>query len=304
MIKPVRIAWLLLAIYGCGVSHQQQGNSHEQKDVFIVREDTAMGTISVVKANGNSVLTQVAKRDERPYIHPITAPDGVGILTQYRPEHHPHQTGLYWGLKLVNGRDYFMKWQADYWRRVSVKIINAKGSQVKWTTSYQLLDEHGNTTLTETAFWTLQEKDNKFILDLEWNGVAQTDITFGKFYVGGLFLRMPWYKGTAGEVVNAAGQHNLDAEAQRAVWTDVGMEIEGRNDWAHIAIFDHPSNKGFPVAWRVDTQLGIGPSRQIMGDWKLNKGEKETVRYRIIIYTGNRDDKALMEFWRQYNCNE
>lgn len=35
---------------------------------------------------------------------------------------------------------------------------------------------------------------------------------------------------------------------------DVGMQIEGRKDWAHIAILDHPENKGFPQCWRVDGQ--------------------------------------------------
>ena len=139
-------------------------------------------------------------------------------------------------------------------------------------------------------------------VDIEWRGKARTDITFGKYYVGGLFLRMPWHKGIAGEVVNAAGQHNLEGEAQRAIWMDVGMQVEGRDDWAHMAVFDHPDNKGFPISWRVDTQMGIGPSRQIMGDWKLNKGETEIIRYRIIIYTGKRDDIQLTKLWKEYVC--
>ncbi len=31
-------------------------------------------------------------------------------------------------------------------------------------------------------------------------------VTVERFYVGGLFIRMPWHKGIAGEVINAAGQ--------------------------------------------------------------------------------------------------
>ena len=85
----------------------------------------------------------------------------------------------------------------------------------------------------------------------------------GKYYVGGLFVRMPWHQGVQGEVVNAVGQRNGAAEAQPARWTDVGIQLDGRNDLAHIAIFDYPKNSGFPTSWRVDNQLGIGPSRQI-----------------------------------------
>lgn len=267
--------------------------------ILQVKQDKLTGTISVFTGE-QPLLTQIAKPDERPYIHPIIAPDGKGVLTQYRPDHHPHQTGLFWGLKLVNGRDYFMKWQNDYWRRVSATVITDQGPRVKWQTVYDLLDEKGNTTLRETANWSLQEQDGRYLLDLEWNGDAKTDITFGKYYVGGLFLRMPWSKGTAGEVVNSNGLHNLEAEAQRAIWTDVGMQVEGRDDWAHMAIFDHPGNKDFPIAWRVDTQLGIGPSRQIMGDWKLNKGERETVRYRVVVYTGDLGNIGLTRLWKEF----
>ena len=74
-----------------------------------VEHDEQAGTISVFRAGDKvPILTQNAREDTRPYIHPIVAPDGKGLLTEYRPKHHLHQTGLYWGLKLVNGRDYFM----------------------------------------------------------------------------------------------------------------------------------------------------------------------------------------------------
>jgi hypothetical protein len=292
------------AIFGGCRTRQAATESAGQGGKYLyIKQDQSAGSIAIFRAGAkDAILTQVAKADERPYLHPIIAPDGNGVITQYRPEHHPHQTGIYWGLKLVNGRDYFMKWQGDYWRRVSASVSGEKGRQVKWQTVYDLIDEKGSTTLTETSNWSLQEKDGRYLLDLEWRGQARTDITFGKFYVGGLFVRMPWHKGTAGEIVNAAGQHNMDIEAQRAIWADVGMEIEGRKDWAHVAIFDHPDNKSFPIAWRTDTQLGLGPSRQILGDWKLSKGEIEVVHYRILIYTGDLKPAELTSLWKAFVC--
>ena len=119
--------------------------------------------------------------------------------------------------------------------------------------------------------------------------------------MGGLFIRMPWKLGIQGEVINSNGERNVEeAEGQRAIWTDVGMEIEGRKDWGHIAILDHPDNVAHPTPWRVDKQLGIGPSRQILGKWKLEKGEVTTERYRLIIYTGKLDDQLLKERWESY----
>ncbi len=283
-----------------GIAQAPRANKQRAETLRIEQDQTA-GTISVFSGKVNEpILTQVAKKQERPYIHPITAPDGKGVITEYRPEHHVHQTGIYWGLKLVNGRDYFMKWQDDYWRGISANVMKEKGEQVKWQTVYDMLDEKGNTIMVETQNWSMQKYDGRYILDLEWRGEAKRDITMGKFYVGGLFVRMPWVQGTIGEIINSAGQRNMEMEAQRAIWSDVGIKVDGRDDFAHIAIFDHPDNKAFPTPWRVDTQLGLGPSRQILGDWKLAKGETEVIRYRLLIYTGELDKAELTRFWKKF----
>ncbi len=281
---------LLTGIYQLACRPQASRSSSagtEKGTVTLTMRAEANGQFTVYKNGGKQrVLTQVAKENERPYIHPIVAPDGVGELTEYRPGHHPHQTGVFWGLKRVNGRDYFMKWQGDYWKRVSAQITENKGRQVAWRTVYNLLDSTGNVTLVETQNWKLSEVAGKYILDLEWKGSAQTDVTMGKFYVGGLFVRALWTKGTAGEVINSRGQKDKQAEAQRAEWLDVGVAIKGRKDWAHITILDHPRNKAFPTPWRVDNELGVGPSRQIVEDWTIRKSETETIRYQLQIYCG------------------
>ncbi|MEX2400868.1 MAG: DUF6807 family protein, partial [Rhodothermales bacterium] len=256
---------------------------------------------TVVRADdGTSLLSYHARETDRPYVHPIMAPDGRGELTQYRPEHHPHQTGLYWGLKEVNGRDFFMGWRSEHYRRVSSSILSAEGPVVRWRAVYHLLDAEGEPVITETHDWSARLRGGKLVMDLAWTGLAQQDVTMGQFYVGGLFLRMPWDPETEGDVVNAAGQYDGDAEGQRAPWVDVGVEIDGRSDFGHIALFDHPDNAAFPVPWRVDNELGVGPSRQILGDWSLAAGESTTIRYRILAYTGERDPGALTRQWIQY----
>lgn len=282
-------------------SYAQTSKYNKQKKTLHIEQSKTDETIAVYSDKGKEpILTQVAKINERPYLHPIIAPDGKGILTEYRPPHHLHQTGIYWGLKLVNGRDYFMNWNEDYWRGISANIIEEKGKEVKWQTVYDMIDENGDVIMVETQNWSMQEYDGKYILDLEWKGEAKADVTMGKFYVGGLFIRMPWIKGTIGEIVNSAGQRNMEVEAQRAIWSDVGIKVDGRDDLAHIAIFDHPDNKSFPTPWRVDSQLGLGPSAQILGDWSLNKGESEVFRYRLLIYTGVLNNEEMTNAWKDF----
>ncbi len=279
----------------------QTGES-DYAQTLSIRYDENAETISVLRGE-TLLLVQNVKSDIRPYIHPIIAPDGIGVLTEFSPNHHKHQTGLYWGLKKVNGRDYFMNWKGDYWHKVSASIIADHGPTVKWQTVYELLDEKGSAILTETQVWSMQQSDEKFLLDLEWRGEAKTEVRMEKFYVGGLFLRMPWREGVEGEVINADGKKNSGAEGQRAKWNDIGIQIDGRKDKAHIAILDHPKNSDSPVPWRVDNELGIGPSRQILGDWSIQKGKSEIIRYRLIVYTGDFKRDDINRLWKKYSSN-
>ncbi|WP_323134290.1 PVC-type heme-binding CxxCH protein [Tellurirhabdus rosea] len=265
-------------------------------------QDEAAGTISVLRPGGSQpILVQNAKPDFRPYLHPVQAPDGKGLLTEYSPGHHKHQTGIYWGFTRVNGRDYFHHPEGTYWRRVAVKVLQGTGPEVKWQTVYHLLDEAGNPVLTETQTWAMRDEGGRYFLDLEWAGEAQTDVTIGKYDYGGLFVRMPWKEGINGQVVNAARQRNEKAEGQRAMWVDIGMQVDGRPDQAHIAVFDHPENKGFPQIWRVDAQLGAGPARARTGDWKIPKGETEIIKHQLFVYTGDLSDVEITKAWSNYS---
>ena len=66
--------------------------------------------------DGPALLTYlITDTHSRPYIHPLRSADGKGILTQFSPGHHKHQTGLYWGPTRINGRDYFHHYDQSYW---------------------------------------------------------------------------------------------------------------------------------------------------------------------------------------------
>jgi putative membrane-bound dehydrogenase-like protein len=275
---------------------------------LMIRQDDRAGTIAVYRPGTRQpILTEQAQPDRRPYLHPIAAPDGRGVLTEDRPAHHPHQTGLFWGLTRVNGRDYFHNPQGDYWRRVSFGITRGGGEraedEVRWQTVYDLLDEAGAVVLTETARWSMRETNGRFVIDLEWRGEAKTDVTIGRYDYGGLFLRMPWRPGMAAEVVNAARQRDARAEGQRAMWIDVGMRVDGRNDLAHLALFDHPDNSGYPQAWRVDGQLGVGSARSRAADFRLTNGQTEILRHQIVAYTGMLNDVELTAAWTEFSGN-
>lgn len=291
--------WLLLLIILPGTPVEPPGTDDPIQ--LRIEHSADDASLSVFKEGETEPLvTQNAAADFRPFLHPIQSPDGHGSVTQFSPDHHRHQTGLYWGFTRLNGRDYFHHPEGDYWRRDTVRVLEQEGAIVRWETVYGLLDEAGNTVLTETQRWSMQATETEFVLDLEWRGRANVDITIGEFDYGGLFLRMPWVPGIRGRAVNAARQRNQFAEGKRAMWLDVGMQLEGRKDFAHVAIFDHPDNGGFPQPWRVDGQLGVGPVRARMGDWSIAAGDTEVISHRLLVYTGEMNDLELRSKWEFY----
>lgn len=286
LILPVSI---LLA--GCG--------SQDRETTFAVSINNE--SVTIVKSDrGDTVLVHNVGQDFRPYLHPIMAPDGQVSVTEFSPDHHRHQTGLYWGFTRLNGRDYFHHPEGDYWTKVSVNVEQSEAEEVRWSTVYALLDEAGDTVLTETQNWTLHADDSTYVLDLEWRGHAHTDVTIGEFDYGGLFLRMPWQPGIEGRAVNAARERNQFAEGKRAMWLDVALKQSGRSELDHVAIFDHPDNEGFPQPWRVDHQLGVGPVRARLGDWTIEAGSEAVIRHRLLVYSGVMNDVDMRHKWESY----
>ncbi|MDE0829778.1 MAG: PmoA family protein [Vicinamibacterales bacterium] len=268
---------------------------------FTVDQDDRTGAIKVRRAgSGQPVLTHEAQASFRPFLHPITAPDGHGVLTEFSPDHHKHQTGIYWGFTRLNGRDYFHHPGGDHWRRKSATVLEPLGPEVAWQLEYDLLGENGQPLLTETQRWSLTEADGSYMLDLIWSGQAHVDVTIGKYDYGGLFMRMPWRQGIPGAATSSQHKVGEAAEGQRATWVDVGMQIEGRPDHGHIAILDHSMNHGFPQHWRVDGALGVGPVRARRGDWHIKRGETEIIRHRLVVYTGELDSAMLADQWSAY----
>lgn len=259
-----------------------------------LREDSGAGTLSVLRAGESKpVVVQNAGPQQRPYVHPLVAPDGKGVLTQAG-------AGIYWAFDKLNGRDYAQNAGAGYWQRVSTSVLVAQGEEVKWSTTYNLLGADGKPVLLETQTWTMHDAGDRYLLEVEWKGEAQTEVTVGESESGGLFVRTPWKQGLEGSVVNSNRQRNERGDGQRAVWSDVGLKAEGRSDLAHIAIFDHPLNNGYPLAWHVDHQLGVNPSRSIAGEWKIAKEKPAIFRHQLVVYTGALNDVRIDEDWRNY----
>lgn len=306
----MRISYLIVIFFiafGCGQSKEKaKEKALSTVDKLLIRMDSSNEQLMVYKKTDliNPLLVQTVNAQFRPYIHPIVAPDGKGILTENSPDHHQHQTGIYWGFTHVNQRDFFHNPGADHWKKVAVNIVENEGETVSWQTVYEMLDSLGKPLMTETQTWSFQVLGEQYFLDLEWNGRAEKDITLGKYDYGGLFVRMPWKEGVNAAITNTARQINEKAEGERSMWINVGMQVEGRDDMANIALFDHPENKGYPQKWRVDKQFGLGPAYTRDGAWKIDSGATQIIKHRLLFYTKSFNDVEVTEAWAAYTGRE
>jgi hypothetical protein len=251
------------------------------------------------------LLTQTATPATRPFIHPITSPDGRGVLTEDAPPHHPWQHGLYTGLKKVGGVGFWEEGLRNKptdgtFRPRPLQAPVVREQSVSWRVEAAWCAPDSQPLLTEVQDWRFSDHNDHYLLDLRWTLEAEVDIEIEQAAYGGLFLRMSYRPSLGGEVINSEGTRGASVEAAPARWVAVSMPVEGRDDPAGFVIMDHPNNPGHPVRWRVDGELGLCPSRCISGGWTLERGQHDHYFYRLVVFTGAPEPELIGDAWRVF----
>ncbi|MEM6802360.1 MAG: PVC-type heme-binding CxxCH protein [Bacteroidota bacterium] len=237
------------------------------------------------KGGENTFLIHDLGADSRPFIHSLSFPAKQAIL---------EQDGLYWAFSNLNGRDFLSEKGKTHWKKLSSEILMKSGEEVKWQCAYQYLDDKGEPLLEEKQIWTLRNFEGKVGLSLEWEGQAMTDLELGSSEESGLFFS----HGTKNlQIINAARQRNQQAHGKRAMWIDLALD-ESKNPY-HVALFDHPSNAGFPQAWTVSDR-GMGSGNVSQKGRAMQKGESLMYQHQLLFYPGELDDVAMRDDWNTF----
>jgi hypothetical protein len=273
-----------------------------------LRVETAPDRVSVYRHGSTTpILVQNAAADLRAHIHPIMVPGGSVSVTEDAPDHHPWQHGLYVGFNDVNGAGF---WHEKLHPHVSAddgsfhpRIVGqatASGASAAWAVGSDYRDKDGVALLVETQEWTFTDLGDHYVLDLVLTLHALTDLTFGRYDYGGLFVRMPFRTEIGGLAYNSEGLTNSEAEGQRATWVATQMPIPGLDEEVTVVITDHPDNREHPVPWRVDNELGVVPSVSIAGAWHLSAGDDEVFRHRVVVYPTPVESTVVDATWLDF----
>lgn len=253
------------------------------------------------KEEWGELATYVMETNARPYLHPVRDASGRVVLTEDRPADHPWQHGIFTGYHRVNGFNY---WKEDQGQQRFVRLLAVKeeADRVSWRALVELVAPDGTVVLEEENAITVHapESSDAYIIDFDVLLRARNkDVNFGKFFVGGLAVRMPWDKANPRQThLNSNGLRDRDCEQKRAAWCNVerpfGDEIFG------IAVFDHPSNPNHPSGWRADEQGLINPNVSFVSDWALPATNERSFRYRLLVHRGKATREGLEGRFRQF----
>src|SRR5262245_61593823 len=230
----------------------------------------------------------------RPYLHPVRDASGRVVLTEDKPADHPWQHGIFTGFHRVNGFNY---WKEDEGKQRFVRLLDLKeaADRVSWRALIELVAPDGNVVLEAEDTVTIHapESADAYVIDFGLLLRAkQRDVSFGKFFVGGLSVRMPWDKANPRQThLNSNGLRGRDCEQQRAAWCNV--ERPFGDDVFGIAVVDHPSNANHPPGWRADEQGLINPNISGLSDWSISAKQERRFRYRIVVYRGSATREKL-----------
>jgi putative heme-binding domain-containing protein len=243
----------------------------------------------------------VMEPNSRPYLHPVYDASGRVVLTEDRPADHPWQHGIFTGFHRVNGLNY---WKEDEGKQRFVRLadLTEAPDRVSWRALVELSAPNGDVVLEEEDTITIHapESADAYLIDFDLLLRAkEQDVTFGKFFVGGLAARMPWDKTDPRQThLNSNGLRDRQCEQQRAAWCNV--ERPFGDETFGIAIFDHPANPNHPVGWRADEQGLINPNVSFSGDWTLAAHQTKQFRYRILVYRGSATSEQLEKRFKAF----
>ena len=253
----------------------------------------------------------------KPYLHPVALTDGT-TLTWFRPADHRWHRALWFTWKKINGIVY---WEENaegispgQTEVVAVKAdtANDHSARIEMDLSFHPPDKPAVLTERRTIRFSPPQPDGSYHID--WQGTftaADRDVVLDRTPIpgqpggvghggyAGLSVRMA--KHTRGwQVVNSEGIAEAKTHGQNARWLLVTGKTPSGGP-AAVAIFDHPKNLRHPSPWYVAKGMPYySPAVLFNKPFTLPAGESLTLRYRILIRSGEIDAPRVEKQWREF----
>jgi len=241
-----------------------------------------------------------------PYFWPVNGPASGKSITTETSEPYPHHHSLFFGCDRVNGGNY---WQEGNEKGQIVsqgpKIIEAGGGRVVFKDECLWMQPGKEPIIRDMRRITISSpnKDLRFI-DFQITLEMLTDVSILKTNHSLFAARVvpELSVGSGGTLINAEGKRSeKDTFGVASPWCDYSGTREGITEG--IAILQHPRNRWFPARWFTRDYGFFSPTPMfwLEGDkLQLAKGEKLTLRYQVVVHSGNSMAAKIEEIFEQY----
>jgi len=286
-----------IIVGGCSIAqpNPKQVEAKIEKDKVVVNVDEKLFTCYKFGAS-----------QKYPYFWPVNGPASGKSITTETSEPYPHHHSVFFGCDRVNGGNY---WQEGNEKGQIVsqgpKIIEAGGDRVVFKDECLWMQPGKEPIIRDWRRITISapNQDLRYI-DFQITLEMLTDVSILKTNHSLFAARVvpELSVGSGGTLINAEGKRSeKDTFGVASPWCDYSGTREGITEG--IAILQHPRNRWFPARWFTRDYGFFSPTPMfwLEGDkLQLAKGEKLTLRYQVVVHSGNSMAAKIEEIFEQY----
>lgn len=230
------------------------------------------------------------------YLHPVYAPDGTQLSDDFNQD-HPHHRGISWMWPevTVEGK------KGDLWmvKEFRQRFIRWKGRDVEasrarlavengWFDGERQFVRENVEIVVEPVAAGRRTLDFTLSFEAIDRPVQVAGTSEGKKGFGGFCFRfMPRDGGAAETVITTdKGVAAKDEVLKPHAWAQVSGKFQGKAAGGRID--DDPANPNFPNGWLLRHKFGfLNVSYPGVAPITLEPGKPLTLKYRVILFTGN-----------------
>ena len=241
-----------------------------------------------------------------PYFWPVNGPLSGQSVTTETSEPYPHHHSLFFGCDRVNGGNY---WQDTNERGQILsqgpKLIEATGRRVVIGDRCLWRRPGKEAILRDVRKITITAPSAALrLIDFEITLEPLIDIEILKTNHALFSARMvPELSVKAGgTLINAEGkQGEKETWGVPSPWCDYSGTRAGKTEG--LAIFQHPDNRWYPAPWFTRDYGFFSPTPMYWLEndrLDLPEGQALTLRYRVVVHSGNADDAQIASLFGAY----
>ena len=248
------------------------------------------------------------EEDEKyPFFFPVNGPVSGGSVTSMRNGTYPHHSSLFFGCDRVNGGNY---WQEGLERGRIIsqgpRIIETGGTTAVIEDECVWQRPGAPAPIRDKRKITIWSPSAKlYVIDFDIEMEMLIDVTIQKtnhsLFSARIAEDLTVKQG--GHMVNSAGDEGEKATfGTPSPWMDYyGFRKTG---FEGIAILQHPSSRWYPSRWFTRDYGFMSPTPMYWPendkDISLPKGEKVTLRYRVLVHGGTTESADVAGWFDQY----